>query len=295
MEPRTKTTKPKLTVTKVIDTQTSNDRTETASKPLWLRLLPLAVLICGTVAFFAMGWHKYISFEQLRQHHEALGAWIKAQGIWAPVLFGLAYAVMTAFSIPGGAVATIVGGFFFGLITGSIAVVVGATLGATVVFLAARSALGGFLRRKSQGWLKRMESGFREDAFSYLLVLRLIPLFPFWLVNLVPAFLGVPLRTFVIATFIGIIPGSIVYVSLGNGIGALLKTGGTPDFGIIFKPEILLPLIGMAVLALLPVFYKRYQRSRGKTPAGNPAGNAASNPADTSVHDAASTAAKDGE
>jgi len=231
-------------------------------RPTWIRFAPLLVLVCGTVAFIAMGYHRYISFEQLRQHHEALAGWIKARGILAPVLFGVAYAVMTAFSIPGGAVATIVGGFFFGLITGSIAVILGATVGATILFLAAQTAIGGFLRRKSHGWLKRMEAGFREDAFSYLLVLRLIPLFPFWLVNLVPAFLGVPLRTFVIATFVGIIPGSVVYVSLGNGIGALLKSGGTPDFGIIFQPEILLPLIGMAILALLPVVYKKRQRRK---------------------------------
>jgi len=254
-------------VTKAATENAANDTANHAAanrkpRPWWLRAAPLVVLAAGTVLFLAMGWHRYISFEQLREHHEAMGAWIEARGIWAPVLFGLGYAVMTAFSIPGGAVATIVGGFFFGLVTGSIAVVLGATLGATILFLAAKSALGEFLRRKSQGWLKRMEEGFREDAFSYLLVLRLIPLFPFWLVNLVPAFLGVTLKTFVIATFFGIIPGSIVYVSLGNGIGALLETGGTPDLGIIFKPEILLPLIGMAILALLPVAYKRYQRRK---------------------------------
>lgn len=252
------------------DNQTASTRahpTEAPPKkrPLWLRFAPLIVLVCGTIAFFAMGYHRYISFEQLREHHGALAAWIAARGIWAPVLFALAYAVLTAFSIPGGAVATIVGGFFFGLVTGSIAVVIGATIGSTLVFLAAKSALGDFLRRKSEGWLKKMKDGFQEDAFSYLLVLRLIPLFPFWLVNLVPAFLGVELRTFVIATFLGIIPGSVVYVSLGNGIGALLKTGGTPDFGIIFEPAILLPLIGMAILALSPVIYKKFKRRKAAT------------------------------
>lgn len=248
------------------DPPISPEQTSPNSRSRWMRLLPLAILLCGTALFIAMGWHRYISFEQLREHREALEHWIAARGIWAPVIFGLAYAAMIAFSIPGGAVATIVGGFFFGLVTGSIAVVVSATLGATILFLAARSALGAILRRKSEGWLHRMEEGFRENAFSYLMVLRLIPLFPFWLVNLVPAFLGVGLRTYAIATFFGIMPGSIVYVSLGNGIGALLESGGTPDFDIIFRAEILLPLVGLAILSMLPVAYKRYRRRKAAGP-----------------------------
>ena len=227
-----------------------------------MRVAPLAILLCGTALFLAMGWHRYLSFEQLREHRGALEQWIAARGIWAPVIYGLAYAAMIAFSIPGGAVATLVGGFFFGYVTGAITVVVSATVGATILFLAARSALGAILRRKSEGWLQRMEQGFRENAFSYLMVLRLIPLFPFWLVNLVPAFLGVRLRTFVIATFFGIMPGSIVYVSLGKSIDALLSSGGSPDLGIIFKAEILLPLVGLAILSMLPVVYKRVQRRR---------------------------------
>jgi uncharacterized membrane protein YdjX (TVP38/TMEM64 family) len=104
-----------------------------------------------------------------------------------------------------------------------------------------------------------MEAGFRENAFNYLLVLRLIPLFPFWLVNLVPAFLGVPLRTYVVATLLGIIPGSLVYASVGNGLGVVFDQGDTPDLGIIFKPAILGPILGLAALALLPVVYRRYK------------------------------------
>ena len=248
------------------DPPTRPEQTAPTVRARWVRLAPMAVLLCGLALFLAMGWHRYISFEQLREHRETLEQWIAARGIWAPVIYGLAYAAMIAFSIPGGAVATIVGGFFFGLVTGSIAVVVSATVGATVLFLAARTALGAILRRKSEGWLHRMEEGFRENAFSYLLVLRLIPLFPFWLVNLVPAFLGVRLRTYAIATFFGIMPGSIVYVSLGNGIGALLESGGSPDLGIIFRAEILLPLIGLAFLSMLPVAYKRYQRRKAGGP-----------------------------
>jgi uncharacterized membrane protein YdjX (TVP38/TMEM64 family) len=107
-----------------------------------------------------------------------------------------------------------------------------------------------------------MEAGFRENAMSYLLVLRLVPLFPFWLVNLVPAFLGVPLRTYVIGTFFGIMPGTFVYASVGSGLGAILEAGESPDLGIIFKAEILIPLLGLALLALIPVIYKRIKTKR---------------------------------
>ncbi|MFQ5974287.1 MAG: TVP38/TMEM64 family protein, partial [Alphaproteobacteria bacterium] len=110
---------------------------------------------------------------------------------------------------------------------------------------------------------EKMEAGFRENALNYMLVLRLIPVFPFWLVNLAPAFLGVSVRVFVIGTFVGIIPGTFVYASVGNGLGAVFDAGGAPDLGIIFEPEILLPIIGLALLALLPVIYKKIQARRG--------------------------------
>jgi len=113
------------------------------------------------------------------------------------------------------------------------------------------------LRRRAGPWISRLEAGFQENALSYLLVLRLVPLFPFWLVNLVPAFLGVPLTTYVLGTFVGIIPGSFVYASVGNGLGSVFDAGGAPDLTIIFEPEILLPIIGLSLLALIPVAYKK--------------------------------------
>ena len=228
----------------------------------WGRIVPLAVLVAGLVAFFAFGLNDYVSFELLARHREALKAWVADYGLLAAVIAGLAYAVMTAFSIPGGALATLVVGFLFGLYAGSVIVVLGATLGATGVFLAARTALGDGLGAKAGKSIRRMEEGFREDAFSYLLFLRLVPVFPFWLVNLVPAFLGVPLRTYILATVIGIIPGTVVYVSVGNGLGAVFDAGKTPDLGIIFQWEILLPIVGLSLLALVPVIHKRIKRRR---------------------------------
>ncbi|HET6521997.1 MAG TPA: TVP38/TMEM64 family protein [Geminicoccaceae bacterium] len=228
------------------------------------RLLPLGVLLAAVVAFFALGLHEHIDFETLRRNRRQLLGLVEAWPLLAPLAYVAAYALVVALSLPGAAVMTIAGGFLFGLWLGTACVVVGATLGATAVFLVARTALGDFLRARAGPWLRRMEDGFRENAFSYLLFLRLIPLFPFWLVNLVPAFLGVPPRTYVAATLLGIIPGSLVYASVGNGLGAVFDQGGTPDLGVIFRPAILGPILGLAVLALLPVVYRRYKARRAR-------------------------------
>lgn len=221
------------------------------------RWLPLAVLVAGLVLFFALGGQRYVSFGMLRQNREELHHLVAANRIAAGLCFVLAYVLITAFSLPGGAVMTVFGGYVFGPYLAAGYVVIGATAGATVLFLIARSTLGAVLRARAGPFLQKMEAGFQENALSYLLVLRLVPLFPFWLVNLVPAFLGVPLRTYVIGTLLGIIPGTIVYASLGGGVGEVLDTGREPDLDIIFQANILLPLVGLALLALLPVVYKR--------------------------------------
>ena len=239
------------------------DPPPSAPKPLWLRLLPLAILIAGLAAFFALGWHRYLSFEQIKLYRAELMAWVGRWGALAVAAYVLGYALMAAFSIPGAAFATILGGYLFGVWIGAAAAVVGATLGAIAVFLAARTALAGALRARSGPALRRMEEGFRRNAFNYLLVLRLVPLFPFWLVNLVPALCGVRLGTFALATLMGIVPGSLVIASVGNGLGTLLDQGKTPDLGIIFQWDILLPILGLALLALLPVALKRMKRRRG--------------------------------
>jgi len=231
------------------------------------RLLPLGVLLAALVAAFALRLDRYLSFEQLAAHREWLLAEVARLGLVAPVLFVLVYAAATGLSIPGATILTLTGGFLFGTLAGTAIVVIGATLGAAIVFLVARTAFGDALRARAGPFIRKLEDGFRANALNYLLVLRLVPLFPFWLVNLVPAFLGVRLSTFVVGTFIGIIPGAFVYASLGSGVGALIESGERPDLGIIFTPRVLLPLVGLAVPALLPVAYKWRQRKR--TPAGN--------------------------
>lgn len=227
------------------------------------RLIPLLILVAGLLLFLALDLHRYVSFNTLSEYHETLTRWVADHTLLAGLVYMLIYAVVIAFSLPGGAVMTITGGFLFGIWIGTALTVVGATVGATAVFLAARTGLGDPLRARAGPALRKMEVGFQENAMSYLLFLRLIPLFPFWLVNLVPAFLGVKLRTYVIGTFFGIAPGSFVYASVGNGLGAILERGERPDLGLIFNPEILLPLIGLAVLAMLPVIYKKVKRAKG--------------------------------
>jgi uncharacterized membrane protein YdjX (TVP38/TMEM64 family) len=232
----------------------------------WRRWLPLLLLLVALALVYGTGLHRQLSLETLRTQREALQGFVAARPLAAPLVFVLAYAGAVALSLPGGLFLTLAGGFLFGTLLGSVLSVTGATIGAVAIFLVARTALGSSLRDRAGPWLKRMEAGFREDAFSYLLVLRLIPLFPFWLVNLVPAVLGVRLPTFALATLIGIIPGSLVYTSVGNGLGAVLDHGGEPDIGLILKPQVLGPLLGLAALALLPVLYRRWKarpRQRG--------------------------------
>ncbi|HEX4893402.1 MAG TPA: TVP38/TMEM64 family protein [Hyphomicrobiaceae bacterium] len=226
----------------------------------WRAVVPLAVFAVCTSAFFGLGWHEYLTFEQLRDNRGALMSYVSAMPLTAVMLFLATYAVMTALSLPGGAVLTVAGGFLFGMWEGTFAVVVGATLGATALFLTARTALGDVLKARAGPWLSRMEAGFRQNALSYMLVLRLVPGFPFFVVNLVPAFLGVPLRTYVLATFVGIIPGTFVFASIGAGLGSIFDS--MEEFSIkgALTPEVILALGGLAILSLIPVVWKQIKR-----------------------------------
>lgn len=226
------------------------------------RLLPAVVLVTGLVLFFVLGLDRYFNFEMLQEHRNWLMGRVEELGVLAIIFYTLLYMTLTAFSIPLGGVLTIAAGFFFGTPVAAGCAVIGGTLGAVIVFLAARTVVGELLRAKAGSALERMEAGFRENAFNYLLTLRLIPIFPFWLINLVPAFLGMPLRSYAVATFVGVIPGAVVYASLGNGLGEILDAGLELDLGILFKPAVLFPLLALAVLALLPVAYKKVKGRR---------------------------------
>jgi uncharacterized membrane protein YdjX (TVP38/TMEM64 family) len=228
----------------------------------WRRWLPVLVLAAGIAAFFAFGLGHYLTWEAFREHRQWLLDAIARAGALAPLAFILIYTAVAALSVPGGALLTLAGGFLFGTWAGGAYSLVGATIGGSLVFLIARTSVGSLLRERAGPALRSLEAGFKEDGASYLLFLRLVPLFPFWLVNLVPAFFGISLRTFVLCSFFGMAPGTFVYSSVGSGAGALIEAGQTPDLHIIFQPRVLLPLVALSVLALVPVVYKKLRRER---------------------------------
>ncbi|KTD69872.1 mercuric reductase [Legionella santicrucis] len=228
------------------------------------RWLPLIMLIGLLVLFFTFRLNKYFNFEMLQENRTLLISWTKSHYLSASVLFVACYIFSVAISFPGAVYLTLVGGFLFGIFWGAVFVVLSATIGSTLLFFAVRTSLGDWLAQRASGWVGRMREGFQHNAFSYLLTLRLIPIFPFWVVNIVPALLNVNAKTFIMATFIGIIPGSIVYVMLGNGLSHLFAANQTPNLHIIFEPQILGPLLALAALSLIHPIYKFFTRNHHK-------------------------------
>lgn len=235
-----------------------------AIKPFIQRWGMIIAIIILLVLFFATGLYHYVSLSALQQHHHALSQWTAQHRFWATLIFIAAYTLAVAVSIPGATILTIAGGFLFGIVGGSILVVISATVGALVPFVAARTALADILRRKAGRRLNKMEQGFRENAISYMLFLRLLPIFPFWLINVAAGALGVRMSTFSWTTLVGIIPGTVVYVSVGNGMSKVIAQGNQINLSIIFQPAILIPLVGLAVLSLIPMIYHRFKQQHGR-------------------------------
>ncbi len=228
--------------------------------------LPLLVLVLVVVAVFASGVTRYLNLEALQTHEAALRAFVSDNLVLALITFMAVYAVATAVSLPGGLILTLTGGFLFGPWVGGSATVIGATLGAVAVFYAVRTSLGEVLRRRAEasgGKLKAVIDGVEAGAFGYILTLRLVPLAPFWLVNIAAALAHAPLRAYALATFLGIIPATFIYSGLGAGIGELIARGETPDAGVIFEPKILLPLVGLGLLSLGVTLYQRRRAQTG--------------------------------
>lgn len=225
------------------------------------RLLPLLILGAGLIAFFTLGLNKYLTLDLLKENREVLKVWVHDHKTEAVLLFIAAYVAVAAFSLPLGALLSVAGGFLFGSVFGAAWIVIGATIGSTILFLVAKTALGEPLRQRFAAQIKGMEEGFRANAFSYLLLLRLVPLFPFWLVNLAPAFLGVSVATFIATTFVGIIPGSFVFASIGNAANAAFEAGEQLDLSLatlISRPDFYIPIVGLAVLSMIPVVYRAF-------------------------------------
>jgi uncharacterized membrane protein YdjX (TVP38/TMEM64 family) len=247
----------------------------------WLkRLWPLLLLLAAAGVVLAMGWHRYLTLDHLAANRETLRHLIEGHLLLALAIFVALYAVTIALSLPGGAVLTIAGGFLFGWFVGGVASVIGATVGALVVFIVAKSTLRDVLVARAGPALKRFAEGFREDAFSYLLFLRLVPIFPFWLVNLAPGLLGVPFTTYLVTTFLGIIPGTFAFSLAGNGLDSVIEAqqaahqsclakageGGQElcpqglDPSALLTPELIAGLVALGVVSLIPVAVKWYRR-----------------------------------
>ncbi len=241
------------------------------------RFLPLIIICLLFVSFFLLGFDKYLSFSYVSENRDKLLAMVNDHYVLALFLYFCFYIIAVAASLPGGLLLTISGGFLFGWIVGGLVTVVAATLGATVLFVIAATSVGEALRQKAGPWLAKLEAGFQENALSYLLFLRLVPAFPFWLVNIAPAFLGVRLRTYMLGTFLGIIPGTFVFAYLGTGLDSIiveqqnrvekcsaLGQGNCQvnfELGSLITQEIIFAFIALGIISLIPVVLKKLRKS----------------------------------
>ena len=252
--------------------------------PSFGRWLPLIALASIMALVFAMGWHKYLSFKTIGLNYEALKTFIAGNTLTALLAYMLVYIVVVALSLPGGLIMTLAGGLLFGWQLGAPATVVAATIGATLLFLAAKTSFGETLAAKAGPSLASLREGFKENALSYLLFLRLVPAFPFVVVNLAPALLGVPLRTYVLGTFLGIIPGTTAFSFAGAGLGSVVEAQNANyqsclaaasadpdtacpysiDTSALVTKELLVAFALLGVVALIPVALKRWKGRHAK-------------------------------
>ncbi len=243
------------------------------------RFAPIAIIIAAAAFVYLMGWHHYLSPTKLAENRDLLRQFVDSNLLLALFAYAGIYIAIVAFSLPGGAVATVAGGFLFGWLVGGTVTVFAATIGATLLFLAARTSLGDMLREKAGSAVRKLSDGFQENAFNYMLFLRLVPAFPFWLVNLAPAFLGVPLKTFAVATFIGIIPGTFAFSFVGAGFDSVIaaqqanydacvaEKGADActfsiDLGSLITKELLFAFAALGVVAILPVIVQKLRNKK---------------------------------
>ena len=230
------------------------------------RFAPIAVILFGLAFGYTMGWHEFLSLDYLVQSRDMLKHMVAAHYLSAVFGFIAVYALATAFSFPAASILTIFAGFLFGWFIGGSAAIVGATIGATAIFIAARTAFGDFLKEKVGGKVAKLAKGFEEDAFSYLFVLRLAPIFPFFVMNIAPALFNVPLRTYIIATFLGIIPGGMAYAYLGQGLDSVIvaaaEAGREVTIKDIVTTEIVVAFAALALVAAIPTIVKKIRGNK---------------------------------
>ncbi|MGB3723269.1 MAG: TVP38/TMEM64 family protein [Pacificimonas sp.] len=227
------------------------------------RYAPIAILAAGLALFFTLGGGQYLSLDYLSAQYETLTGYVAENLVASALIYMAIYALVVAISVPGAAPLTIAGGLLFGTLTGGSLTVVGATVGAVIVFLAARNAFADVLREKAGPRVQKLRAGFEKDAFNYLLFLRLVPAFPFFVVNIAAGLFGMKTLPYAAGTGLGIIPGTFVFASIGAGADAIIRRGDELSLsGVITDPNVLLPIIGLALLALVPIAVRKI---RGKT------------------------------
>jgi uncharacterized membrane protein YdjX (TVP38/TMEM64 family) len=234
---------------------------EQAAPTTWKRRLPI-LLILGTAVLGAVAFRDVLGFETLAMNRDKLLQFRDAHYLWTVIAFLAAYVAIVALSLPGGTIATLTGGFLFGLFPGVVFNVLAAGTGATAVFLAARAGFGENLAKRMAaggGKVAKLQAGLRENEWSVLFLMRLVPVVPFFLANLIPAFVGTSLQRYAVTTYLGIIPGALVFTSVGAGLGEVFARGAVPDLGILFTPPVLLPILGLAALAALPMLLKLWK------------------------------------
>lgn len=237
----------------------------TPGQRLW-RAAPFAIIVLGLALGYAFGLQNYLSLGFLAEKRQALRHYVEANLVWSALVFVGVYIAAVALSFPAASILTIFGGFLFGWLGGGALVAVGATIGASILFLATRSAFGGFLRHRVDGVVKRLADGFRENAFGYLFVIRLAPVFPFFVINIAAALFDISLGRFVAATFLGILPGTFAYAYLGQGVDSVLvaaqAAGREAQISELVTRDITLAFFALAVVALIPTIVKRLRQRR---------------------------------
>ena len=217
----------------------------------WGKLAVALIFAIAIAAFFYFDLKQYLTLESLKAHRDELLRYTQEHFVTAVAIFSALYVLQTTFSLPGGALLTLTGGFLFGSLLGTLIVIIPATLGATLAFLGARYLLRDWVERTFGDRLEMIQKGFAEDAFSYLLTLRLIPIFPFFLVNLLSGLSRIRLGTYVLATVVGIIPGSFVFANAGRQLGSI------NSIGEIVSPAVLGALGLLGLFAVTPVLYRK--------------------------------------
>lgn len=269
-EARTSYEKPKV--------DPSEPSVATRSRPARLlrRFGPLTLLLLAVVTAYGLGLNRYITLAAIAAHREALKGFVGDHLFLAGFAYVAVYIAVVALSLPGAALLTVFGGFLFGWLIGPPLAVIGATIGGSIVFVIARSAVGDAVVRHGGAVVRKIAHGFADDAFSYLLFLRLVPLFPFFAVNIAAALINLKLRTFVLATVIGIIPGSVAYSMLGSGLdsiidaqkaaydGCVAAKGAqnctlTFDAHAVITPRLVVAFVTLGIVSLIPLLIRHWK------------------------------------